>query len=143
MTESGLIVIYRLKDDLAFIEAVQRATRTTKKFGIEPTHGMFGSCEWWEKIETGELRVHTLKGEIRDVYMASMNDWPEFKMLSDTGEESRWTRSRNTNVEDSIYRTGNRVEIDYVLQWHRPESHDNGAEIRQVLEIRIAGSSES
>jgi hypothetical protein len=138
-----MVVVYQLKEDRAFIEAVQRATRTTKKFGIEPTHGMFGSGEWWERIATGELRVHTLKGEITDVYMASMNDWPEFKMLSDAGEVSRWTRSRNPSVEDSVYRAGNRVEIDYVLQRHRPESHDNGAEVRQVLEIRVAESAQS
>ena len=138
-----MVVVYQLKEDRTFIEAVQRATRTTKKFGIEPTHGMFGSSEWWEKIGAGELHVHTLKGEIRDVYMASMNDWPEFKMLSDVGEESRWTRSRNPSVGDSIYRTGNRIEIDYVLQRHRPESQTNGAEFRQVLEIRIADSAHS
>jgi hypothetical protein len=135
-----MIVVYRLKEDSAFIEGVQRATPTTKNFGIEPTHGMFGSAEWWEKIAAGVLRVYTLSGKITDVYMASMNDWPEFKMLSDDGEESRWTRKRNAAARDSIYSIGSRIEIDYVLQRHRPESFDKGAEVKQVLEIRIANS---
>jgi hypothetical protein len=68
MKGRGLIVVYRLRNDLAFIEGVQRATRTTKNFGREPTHGMFGSDEWWEKIATGELPIHRLNGEITDVY---------------------------------------------------------------------------
>lgn len=137
MMKVRLTVVYRLKDDLARIEAVQRATRTTKNFGIEPTHGMFGSDEWWERIASGELQLHTLSGEITDVYMGSMNDWPEFKMMSRVGEESRWTREQNTGVQDSIYRIGRHVEIDYVLQRSRPESFAKGAERKQILEIRI------
>jgi hypothetical protein len=31
--------------------------------------------------------------------------------------------------EDSIYRTGKRIEIDYLLQRHRLESFDNGRPI--------------
>jgi hypothetical protein len=136
--KNRLMVVYRLRADSAYIEAVQLATRTTRNFGIEPTDGMFGSAEWWEKIATGELPVHTIKGRITDVYMGSMNDWPELKMLSDDGEESRWTRKLNAALTDSVYRIGIRIEIDYVLQHHRPESFDKGAQIRQVLEIRLA-----
>jgi hypothetical protein len=135
-----MIVAYRLKEHQTFIDAVQRATRTTESFGIEPTHGMFGSAEWWDSIAAGELEVHTVKGQITDVYMGSMNDWPEFKMLSDAGEESRWTRWLNTAAHDRIYRIGSRIEIDYVMQRHRPQSSDKGAEIKQILEIRIAES---
>jgi hypothetical protein len=74
-----MIVVYRLRDDTTRIDAVQQATRTTENFGIEPTDGMFGSDEWWHNIEAGRLPVHTLKGTIKDVYMGSMGDWPEFK----------------------------------------------------------------
>jgi len=135
-----MIVVYLLREDAPHIEAVQRATRTTKKFGIEPTHGMFGSSEWWEQIAAGKLPVHTLMGKITDVYMASMNDWAEFKMISDAGEESSWTRMRRASIPDAIYRIGSRIEIDYVLQRHRPEFYDKDGEFKQVLEIRVDDS---
>jgi len=144
-----MIVVYRLKEDQRFIEGVQRATRTTKNFGIEPTHGIFGSDEWWKKIDTGELQVHRLKGRITGLYMESMNDWPVFEMTSDAGEVSRWTRNENGAAlklyralnpyrARDPYRVGTLVEVDYVLQRHRPESSDKGAEVKQVLEIRVA-----
>jgi hypothetical protein len=37
-----------------------------------------------------------------------------------------------------LYRVGSRIEIDYLWQRYRPESWAKGAEIKQVLEIRIA-----
>lgn len=134
-------VVYQLKNDTRHIEQVQRATRTTSEFGVEPTHGMFGSDEWWQAVESGSLALHTLKGTIKSAYMAGMNDWPEFCMISDSGEESRWTRETNTPESDALYAVGNRVEIDYVLQRHRPDSWSGGAEFKKVIEIRIADQS--
>jgi len=64
----------------------------TKEFGIEPTHGLLGSREWWSEIESGRLRVHTLRGTIGRVYMGSMNDWPEFELVTAEGQKSSWTR---------------------------------------------------
>jgi hypothetical protein len=69
--------------------------------------------------------------------MGSMNDWPEFAMKSDAGEESRWTREVNTREQDALYRVGSRIEIDYVVQRHKPASFDHGGETKCVLEIRI------
>jgi hypothetical protein len=67
-----------------------------------------------------------------------MNDWPEFEMIGDSGEESRWTREVNSPKQDQLYRIGARIEIDYVWQRHRPKSFDRGAEVKQVIEIRIS-----
>ncbi len=132
-----MTTVYRLKDDQRFVEQVQRATQTTERFGIQPTHGMFGSEVWWQNIESGQLPLQTLKGTIKEVYMGSMGDWPEFKMVSETGEESTWTRMVRTPDQDKVYRVGVSVEIDFVWQQHRPKSWDNGAQIRQVVEIRL------
>jgi len=133
-------IVYQLKEDQRLIQQVQRATRTTENFGIEPTHGIFGSDEWWQNIESGRLALHTLKGKITKVYMSGMGpkgDWPEFKMVSDTGEESSWTRMMHLAEQDQLYRVGAPIEIDFVWQQHRPKSFDHGAEVRQVLEVRI------
>jgi hypothetical protein len=69
--------------------------------------------------------------------MGSMGDWPEFAMKSDDGEESRWTREVNAKEQNALYRVGNRIEIDYVVQRHRRASLDHGAETKCVIEIRI------
>ena len=61
---------------------------------------MFGSDEWWERIESGSLPVQMLKGMIKEVYMGG----PEFKMLSEGGEESRWSRMVHSAEQDRLYR---------------------------------------
>lgn len=132
-----MIIVYRLKEDQRHIDQIQKATRTTENFGIEPTHGMFGSDEWWQNVESGQLPIHTLRGIIRDVYMGSMGDWPEFKMMSDTGEESTWTRWMQSAEQDQFYRVGARIEIDFVWQQSRAKSFDHGARRKQVIEVRI------
>ena len=140
--EESVTIIYQLKHDQRRIDQVQRATRTTENFGIEPTHGMFGSEEWWQNIELGRLPLHTLKGRITKVFMGSMGDWPEFKMVSDAGEESSWTRMMHSAEQDERYRVGARIEIDFVWQQHRPKSFDHGEKTVQVIEIRIGPSGE-
>ena len=129
--------MYRLRDARDFVASVQKATTTTKEFGIEPTDGLFGSAEWWSRVESGQLARHSIRGTITRVYMASMNDWPEFELTADDGERSKWTREANTAEQDRLYAAGRRVELDYVLQRHRPDSWDGGSETKVVVEIRI------
>jgi hypothetical protein len=133
-----LEVVYRLRDDLQKIASIQEATRTTDKFGIEPTHGLLGSPEWWTKIETGDLPLLTLRGTISRIYMASMNDWPEFEVQTESGELSCWTREANTAELERVYAPGRAVEIDYVLQRPRATSFDAGSETKVVIAIRVA-----
>lgn len=132
------MIVYKLKEDIEKIKNVQRATQTTDDFGIEPTHGMFGSDEWWGNIESGKLSTETVQGKITKVYMAGMNDWPEFKMMDESGAVSSWTRETNFVEQDQLYRIGAAIEIDYVWQSHRPKSFSQGAKVKQVIEIRIA-----
>jgi hypothetical protein len=134
----GLKIAYNLRIDEEHIHRVQRATTTTEEFGVEPTHGLFGAAEWWNRIATGDLPVRTASGVITKVYMGSMGDWPEFEMVSDSGEVSQWTRNVNLKEQDALYRVGRQVEVDYVLQRHRPKSWDRGGETKCVIEIRVA-----
>ena len=62
-----MITIYRLQLDKTYIREVQEATESTERFGIEPTHGIFGSPGWWQHIREGTLPVHHLKGTISSV----------------------------------------------------------------------------
>jgi hypothetical protein len=88
VNQRSMRVIYRLRDDKEHVERVQKATLTTEQFGIEPTHGLLGSADWWEKVSSSELPVLTCRGIITRRYMGSRNDWPEFTMRSDSGEET-------------------------------------------------------
>jgi hypothetical protein len=131
-------IIYQLRHNQKFIDQVQKATLTTKKFGIQQTHGLFGSPEWWANIQTGKLKIHTVRGVIERAYMGSMNDWPMCEVLGDDGEISKWTREMQDFASDALYRTGARIEIDYVLQKSKADAKWNpGEEQKNVLEIRI------
>lgn len=130
-------IAYRLKDNPNHIAQVQKATLTTENFGIEPTHGLFCSPEWWERIAGGDLRIHTLRGIVTDRFMGSMGDWPMIKVRNDAGEESSWTREVNIQEQDALYRVGRRIEIDYVIQHFRRKSSDPNAEHKVVIEIRV------
>jgi hypothetical protein len=130
-------VAYDLKVDEDRISAIQRATLNTPDFGIEPTDGLFGSAEWWETVESGNLVTHTLSGTVTRVYMGSMNDWPMFQLTDDSGAKSEWTREVNTREQDALYVVGRAVEVDYVIQRHKPQSWDKGAETKCVVQIRV------
>ena len=135
-------IAYSLRDNPKHIAQVQKATLTTDNFGIEPTDGLFGSPEWWDRIAAGDLPVHTINGTIAERFMGSMGDWPEIRVLSDGGEKSSWTREVNRKEQDALYRVGRRIEIDYVLQRHRNKSSGRQKEHKVVLEIRIQPDAE-
>jgi hypothetical protein len=128
-----MFTIYRLQNDADEIRKVQETTRTSDKWGIESTHGLFGSAEWWQHIRYGTLPIHHLKGTISRVYMGSMNDWPEFTMRSETGEESSWSRYAKEPEFGAFYVVGRRIEIDYVVQYLRSD----GSEDKIPVEIRV------
>jgi hypothetical protein len=131
------MTIYRLQSDQDYIVDVQRATQTTEKFGIEPTHGVFGSPEWWQHIRDGTLPVHHLKGTISSVHMGSMNDWPEFTLRAENNEEFTWSRYANCPEFAELYIVGRPIEVDYVIQRHRATSLGPGTQLRIPIEIRV------
>jgi len=54
-----MMTIYRLQFDKDYITQVQQATEMSHSFGLEPTHGLFASPEWWQHIHDGTLPVIT------------------------------------------------------------------------------------
>lgn len=135
-------VVYELKDDAERIALVQRATLTTRDFGLEPTHGLFGSPEWSRHVETGNLPLQTLKGTISRVYMGSMGDWPEFEMQCDDGSCQSFTRYQTApdGSQDHLYAVGRRIEVDFVWQDFRHGASQRGLPptSRVITAIRIA-----
>src|SRR5262245_36627437 len=138
-----MITIYRLQLDKNYISEVQQATETTDKFGIEPTHGSFGSPEWWQHIREGTLPVHQVKGTVSSVHVGSMNDWPEFTLHTESGEEFTWSRYASCPEFASLYTVGRAVEVDYVIQRLRATSIGPGTQLRIPVAIRVDENSES
>jgi hypothetical protein len=136
-------LVYRLKEDRAHVATVQKATLSTTDYGIEQTHGLFGSDEWWEHIVDGSLPMHTIRGTITRVFMSGHNDWPEFEMRDSSGQLSRWTRETNRPEDDVLYVPGCAVEVDIVRQHHRRATWTTDTNTNVVLEIRIAMYHES
>ncbi len=119
-------LVYDLRSDQERVSLTQKATLTTTDFGIEQTHGLFGSDVWWQEIEVGNLPIHTISGTITRVYMGSMNDWPEFEITEEDGTTSNWTRESNSKEQADLYLCGRKAEIDYVVQHLRRKSWDQG-----------------
>ena len=133
--------VYHLRNSAAFIRAVQNATLHRPGYGIEVTHGLFGSEEWWNNIATGKLLLATISGTISRVGMDSMGDWPEFDLLAD-GQPTTWNRETDKREFDSLYCVGVHAEIDYVVQWLKKEAllipGMRDREQKVVIEIRLA-----
>ena len=87
-----LLTVYDLHDDHQRIRWMQEATMTTRDFGLEPTHGLFGSTGWWLNIENGNLPSFRQSGLITNVYNVGDGDHPEFSMADESGIETNWKR---------------------------------------------------
>ena len=100
---------YDLRQDSQRVSAVQNATMTTDRYGIVPEHGLLGSEEWWQAIESGLIQVNRLEGTVSRVYMSGHNDFPEFE-VDDGNSKTRWERYG----KESEYLEGQHVVIEYV-----------------------------
>ena len=129
--------VYQLRKDHKYIQLVQEATLGRDDAGLKMTHGLFGSEEWWDNIENGMLPAETIKGVISDVYVSGHNDYPEFKVLSNGGQKTAWTRDVNNGLEDGIYEIGKKVEIDFVIQKFKNLCPVLGEDSKCVIEIRM------
>jgi hypothetical protein len=81
-------------------------------------------------------RAH-LPGVITKCYMASMNDWPEFAMRSESAEDTSWSRFGHFRGDDRYYKVGRCVEVDYVLQSSEVKLPVTAANGKTVVEVRI------
>jgi hypothetical protein len=127
-------IVYRLRNNLRYIKAIQEASLHSSGDGLKITHGLLGTDEWWAHIRDGSLPTVTIRGVVSSVYMSGHNDYPEFEITAESGEKSRWTREcvRGWDVEYQQWRS---VELDYVVQkFKRPIL---GTDSKIVLEIRL------
>ena len=124
--------IYNLKNDKHRIATIQEASLDKASEGglkIE-NNLLFGSPEWFEAIEAGQIKKHIIKGKISKVYMSGHNDYPQFEIDSSEGK-TNWTRNGNENA----YKVGKDVELIYVEQKFKKPSFQQISNC--VLQINI------
>jgi hypothetical protein len=98
-----MITIYRLKLD-----------KQMTGEGIEPTHGVFRSPEWWQHIKEGTLPVLKVKGTISKIN--NDRDWPTLRFRTEDGAELSFSQYANNPDFGDFYTIGRHIEIDYVIQ---------------------------
>ena len=131
-------VVYRLRSDTHTIDGIQHATKTTLGFGIMRTHGLFGSAQWWQHIENGRLRLHTLKGVVLRLYVNNPRVSDSMIVRSENGIRSEWLPRANGPELGALYHEGHPIEVDYVVQRARLFSPGYWPQRRQIaVEIRL------
>ena len=105
--------IYSLRDDRRSIRSVQEVSLDkSSNSGLKIENNLlFGSDEWFNAIENGEIRRHKIVGTISRVFMSGHNDYPQFEIENSEGT-TNWTRAGT----DTAYKVGRRVEVIYVEQ---------------------------
>lgn len=129
--------IYQLKNHKENILRIQKATLETAEYGLQITHGLIGSVEWWKNIVEGRLELKTIKSRINKVYMGSMGDWPEFQIEKIGNHKTNWTREIDFPEYDNLYQVGKEVQIDYVIQFHKEKAFGGPTETEIVTDIKI------
>lgn len=80
------MIVYSLREDRQQVADTQAASLSPKPFGVKQTHGLFGSEEWWRKIEAGVIPLVRLRGRITWLFRVGMhNDTSCFEMTLPDG----------------------------------------------------------
>lgn len=136
-----MIKVYQLINHPTYIKDLQNAALSSNPhFGLQITHGLCGSREWWDNIKNGKLKKLTHKGKITKVYWTAMNnDTPVFDMVDENGKTLTYNREADSKALFKKYKEGNEIEIDYVVQKFKEgvDTLDNKKETEIELEIRI------
>ena len=81
------------------------------------THGLIGSKEWWNAVETGILPIETVAGAVSGFWPGQYRDGPaEFEILERNGTRSHWMCKLEPGVAEREYRLGRPVKLQYVHQ---------------------------
>ncbi len=88
--------------------------------GLKPTHGLFGTEEWWESIRSGRIRTVHVSGTIRELIFAGQDArWGDsinsFELETEDGTivlESVYVQEK---VDRKLFRVGAKVSCWYAL----------------------------
>jgi hypothetical protein len=129
------VKVYDLAKDQEYMERVQHAAISWIPESGGQGRPMFGSPEWWNTVESGELESHWVTGSIRRPLWTGMNDFPEVEVEEESGRVSLWARRGNVTE----YSKGRGIRIRWVTQKRKKPSKDMAEEMTIVVEVWLEG----
>jgi hypothetical protein len=135
LTAMEWVKVYDLSQDQAHIHAVQQASLDEGPFGLKQEPALFGSPEWWEAIERGDVARRWIEGVIEAPIWTGMNDFPEVVIREDSGAVSHWVRWGDVTQ----YAKGRRIRLCWVMQRAKVDIARLGSGREVVLEVWVEG----
>ncbi|WP_416772948.1 hypothetical protein ACMGT0_13210 [Pseudomonas sp. RHF3.3-3] len=141
--------VYLLSEDLKRnpdrVALTQALTLNPNKpfLGLNGTHGLFGSEEWWKNIEERKIPLLLVSGIVKKVYFAGQDSSTgvnSFSLLLDDGSVRDESIYSATAKEDrKLFVVGAKVQIAYVLDELKPGAvSGNETHVETVLEMAIS-----
>jgi hypothetical protein len=132
-------LVFRLRGSQN-LDAMRRASldRSTT-IGLRNTHGVIGTNEWWEAIESGALPVQTLRGVVRGLWLGQYNVGgpAEFCAEAEDGSLFGGLCECEPDQAKSLFTLGRIVEVDVVEQLLKEGNVLGSTSARITLEIRL------
>lgn len=127
LVESGYKLVYNLKDYLLvnqdWIDGAQETTLDeSSTAGLKGNYGLFGSDEWWENIENGNIETYVVSGTImglneENTFMEA-NKVTTIKLDNEEREIYGGVDFTNEEIEiryRSLFKVGNKIVTLYIL----------------------------
>ena len=142
-------VVYRLaeelKNDPEQVALAQALTQDKSRpaMGLKGTFGLFGSQEWWNNIEQGNMPLLKLSGIITRTYVAGQDESESVNamelVLADGSIRPEGIYANHAD-DKKLYRVGCKVEVVYALdELKRQPGHDGNVNYSEIpLEMAVS-----
>ena len=127
--------IYSLRTDPGLAE-MQATSQAEGLVGLKQTHGLAGSPEWWQRVESGALPTSTTSGTVIHFWPGHHGDWPEIELREQDGTSSNWGCLVPASEASRAFTLGAALEIDHVQQ-ELKQSFNGSCVTRLVIAIRV------
>lgn len=136
-----------LETDLQRVQLTQALTLNADKplMGLNGTHGLFGSGEWWESIRNGRMKTTTVRGIIDSTYFAGQDSrWGDqvnsFTAKLDDGTVINEGIYANNKSDKKLFSAGAVVFVAYAFdELKRQPAPDGGTNYSKVvLEMAVS-----
>ncbi|HCA5018970.1 TPA: hypothetical protein MW153_000488 [Acinetobacter baumannii] len=108
------------EDDIKSTHALTLDNTTNS--GLSGVYGLYGTNEWWDNIEKGNIETYVISGVIHDVSKGDtfVDENTMITIVSDNTEDDIYEGVLFTNESlkrkyDNLYSKGNKIVVFYIL----------------------------
>lgn len=83
-------VVYDIRNDSEALSDIATASLSQGRLGLVMTHGIVGSTQWWDEVQSGHVEVFTFVGVILRVDGGPMGDSAIVRIEGSSGEIMSW-----------------------------------------------------